>query len=386
MIWRARAGGGPTLLALALALLPAAAAVAAGNAAAAPMVWPLPRTMGAADGTTGTLDPATFAFKATGKTSSTLSSAFERYAKLLAADGTAAPARLPAAARAGSTALASLRVDVASDSLALGISTSEAYNLTIAFPAATLAADTVYGALRGLETFTQLVSAADRTIAAQSVVDFPRFPHRGVMLDTARHFLPVSFIVGFLDAMSYSKLNVLHLHLTDSQSFPVESKAFPKLTDAAFKLSNGCRSLANPMPNESHVWNGHIPKGWHRQPQEEPLTNCTYSHDDLRYVVEHARQRGIRVVPEFDTPAHSSSWSIGYPGATIFCGCTAEPCPPGSTDPVTGKPSHYSDVFNPVSNQSFALVSGFFADMAEIFPDEQMHLVRNTTFFGAVLY
>ena len=100
----------------------------------------------------------------------------------------------------------------------------------------------------------------------------------------------------------------------------------------------------------------------------------TYSHDDLRYVVEHARLRGIRVVPEFDTPAHASSWNVGYPGTTIFCGCTEQPCPPGSTDPATGKPSHYSDVFNPVSNKSFALLSGFFTEMASIFPDEQMHL------------
>ena len=238
----------------------------------APLLWPLPRSMGAA-GTTGTLDPATFEFKATGKSSSTLSSAFERYAKLLAADGAGARA----GAGAGAVALVGLEVDVASDSLALGVDTSEAYNLTVTFPHATLSADTVYGALRGLETFSQLLrtEGTDHTIAAQTVVDFPRFPHRGVMLDTARHFLPVSFLVGFLEAMSYSKLNVLHLHLTDAQSFPVESTAFPKLTDAAFKLSNGCRSLANPMPNESHVWNGKIPKGWHRQPQEEPLTNCT---------------------------------------------------------------------------------------------------------------
>ena len=105
--------------------------------------------------------------------------------------------------------------------------------------------------------------------------------------DTARHFLPVSFLVGFLEAMSYSKLNVLHLHLTDSQSFPVESTAFPKLTDAAFKLANGCRSLANPMPNESHVWNGKIPKGWHRQP-EETLTNCARTP-----TLELSRQDGL---------------------------------------------------------------------------------------------
>lgn len=266
---------------------------------------------------TGMLDTATFQFRSTGKNSSTLTSAFERYAKLLAGE------RLNEGQALAGRALAGLNVNVVFDSLTLGISTSEAYNLTIAFPWATLAADTVYGALRGLETFTQLFRA-DRTIVAQTVRDYPRFPHRGIMLDTSRHFLPVPFIVSFLDAMSYSKLNVLHLHLTDSQSFPVESATFPKLTDAAFKLSNGCRSLENPMPNESHVWHGNVPKGWHRQPQEQ-LTNCTCkffpschavsapkdfsldrcstdSHDDLRYVVEVARSRGIRLAPPFTLP------------------------------------------------------------------------------------
>ena len=246
-------------------------------AAARPLVWPLPRTMGTHGERTGVVDAATFQFKSTGKNSSILTHAFERYAKLLATDGHIHQAKLPAAeaesvavakAEAATTdVLAGLNVVVHSDNLSLDINTSEAYNLTVAFPWASLAADSVYGALRGLETFAQLVTS-DGEIAAHSVVDFPRFPHRGIMLDTSRHFLPVSFIVSFLDAMSYSKLNVLHLHLTDSQSFPVESTTFPKLTDAAFKVSNGCRSLANPMPNESH-------KYWHRQPQEQPLTNCT---------------------------------------------------------------------------------------------------------------
>jgi N-acetyl-beta-hexosaminidase len=101
---------------------------------------------------------------------------------------------------------------------------------------------------------------------------------------------------------------------------------------------------------------------------------CTAdSHDDLRYVVEYARLRGIRVIPEFDSPAHASSWNVGYPGTTIFCGCTEQPCPPGSFDPVTGEPSHYSDVLDPVSNTSFALLSGFLREMAAVFPDEQVH-------------
>ena len=137
------------------------------------MMWPLPRNVApTSGGATGALGPS-FAFKATGAASDTLTQAFERYAKLMPSGG--------AAASGTGTALAGLDVSVSSASLALGIATSEAYNLTVAFPRATLSADTVYGALRGLETFSQLVSA-DRTIAAQTIADYPRFPHRGVML------------------------------------------------------------------------------------------------------------------------------------------------------------------------------------------------------------
>ena len=110
-----------------------------------------------------------------------------------------------------------------STSEALGIGTSENHTLAIAPPRATLTADTVFGALRGLESFSQLLRA-DMTIAEQTVVDFPRFAHRGVMLDSSRHFLPVAALTGFLEAMSYSKLNVLHWHLTDAQSAPLGSQ------------------------------------------------------------------------------------------------------------------------------------------------------------------
>ena len=90
-------------------------------------------------------------------------------------------------------------VRVADDSLGLG--TSENYTLDIAFPFATLAADTVYGAMRGLETFGQLVQP-DYSIRAQRVEDFPRFPFRAVLVDSSRHFLPVSLLLAQLDAMA----------------------------------------------------------------------------------------------------------------------------------------------------------------------------------------
>ena len=154
---------------------------------------------------------------------------------------------------------------------------------------------------------TTVVEPVTITIREQTVVDWPRFPHRGLMIDSSRHFLPPTAVMGVVEAMAYNKLSVLHWHLTDYQSFPVESKTFPRLAQGAFRLADQCRSPLNPMPNETHP-------GWHRAsfpPQTAPLTRCTYTHADLREVVAFAKDRGVRVVPEFDTPSHANSWAVG---------------------------------------------------------------------------
>lgn len=89
--------------------------------------------------------------------------------------------------------------------------------LTVAAPTSQLQAATAYGALRGLETFAQLVArgSAGLVVTGVTVQDFPRFQHRGILVDSARHFLPVSVLTQFIDAMSYSKFNVLHWHIVD---------------------------------------------------------------------------------------------------------------------------------------------------------------------------
>ena len=114
-------------------------------------------------------------------------------------------------------------------------------------------------------------------VAAVHIEDQPRFPWRGLMLDSARHWMPVEVVKRNLDAMAAVKLNVFHWHLSDDQGFRVESKRFPKL-------------------------------------QQEGSDGLFYTQDEIRDVVAYARDRGIRVVPEFDIPGPHAGVAGGVSG------------------------------------------------------------------------
>lgn len=109
-------------------------------------------------------------------------------------------------------------------------------------------------------------------------------PHRGLLLDTSRHFIPVDDILLILDGMSYNKLNVFHWHIVDDNSFPYESNVFPKLS----------------LKGSYHP-------------------TMIYSASNIRKIIDYARIRGIRVIPEFDTPAHTTSWGQGHPELLTKC-------------------------------------------------------------------
>ena len=167
-----------------------------------------------------TLNPTEFAFISVGKESDILADAMKRYPSLTFPDKNVKPAE-------GYTILKMLAIDVLNDYEPMNLTTDESYALIITASDVRLTAVNVFGALRGLETFSQLVyqnESGAYFVQQSKILDHPRFYHRGFLIDTSRHYLSLAHISDFLDAMSYSKFNVLHWHIVDNDSFPLSVK------------------------------------------------------------------------------------------------------------------------------------------------------------------
>jgi hexosaminidase len=205
----------------------------------------------------------------------------------------------------------------------------ESYVLDVTPAGAQLKASTVTGALRGLATFLQLVTPGPEGFQAPAIhiEDTPRFQWRGLMLDASRHWMPVQLVERNLDAMEAVKLNVFHWHLSDDQGFRVESKRFPRLQAAG---SDG----------------------------------NYYTQDEIRHIVAYARDRGIRVIPEFDIPGHTQSWFPGYPELSSEPGQYTI----GRTWGV------YDPVMDPTVESTYQFLDTFLGEMTQLFPDPYFHI------------
>ena len=206
---------------------------------------------------------------------------------------------------------------------------NESYRIDITRRQALLSAPTVVGAIRGLETVLQLLDS-DRSgyfMPGVKIHDQPRFPWRGLMIDVARHFEPVEVLKRNLDAMAAVKLNVFHWHLTEDQGFRVESKKYPKLhqfgSDGNF-----------------------------------------YTQEQIKDVIAYARDRGIRVVPEFDIPGHATSWLVGHPELGSA---------PGPYT-IERRPGIFEPALDPTREEVYKVLDGFLSEMAGLFPDAYMHI------------
>lgn len=205
----------------------------------------------------------------------------------------------------------------------------ESYRLKITNNSITIESETDLGALRGLETLFQLIvsDASGNKFPVIDIEDEPRFTWRGLMIDVCRHFMPLEMILRNIDAMAMVKLNVLHLHLSEDQGWRIESKIFPKL-------------------------------------QELGSDGLYFTQEEIKYIVNYAGDRGIRVVPEIDIPGHSSALLTAYPELGSGPG-------PYKIDRTWGIKT---PTLNPTTEKTYEFLDKLFGELTPLFPDAYFHI------------
>jgi hexosaminidase len=229
---------------------------------------------------------------------------------------------------AGSEATLVIQCDHASEAVQQ-LGEDESYQLTVTVQGARLSAPNPLGILRGFETLGQLLVLGSQSfeLPVVDIEDRPRFPWRGLHLDVSRHWMPVEAVKRNIGGMAAVKLNVFHWHLSDDQGFRVESKRFPKL-------------------------------------QQLGSDGNYYTQGQIHDVVEFARDRGIRVVPEFDVPGHTTSWLVGYPELASAPGPYQIEREWGVFDPT----------MDPTRESTYQFLDVFIGEMAALFPDPFFHI------------
>ena len=283
---------------------------AAVGCAADPNIWPLPKQH--TNGTASITFDSGLTF--TGTQSADLTMAYGRYRQQLFPH---------TGAKTGTMKKCEVTVANGSTKLVLGI--DESYTLEVSATDCKITAKTQFGAYHGMETLSQLVvfDFDSETYVVRdapwSITDSPRFQHREVLVDTSRHFQPLASLKNIITSFTYAKINTIHWHIVDQQSFPYGSPTYPKLASMG-AYSNYER----------------------------------YTQQDVKDVVEFARQRGVRVIIEIDTPGHAASWCKGHP----------EVCP----SPTCPMP------LNPATNATFDLIHGLFKDVQAATIDGVFHI------------
>ncbi len=239
-----------------------------------------------------------------------------------------------------------VKISVQYKDLSLSLKTDESYSLTVntrvqdKFPrdevVVHVTSNSYYGARHGLETLSQLITydpveKVHKIPSKVKVKDKPMYPYRGILLDTSRNFYSIQSIKRIIDGMSYSKLNVLHWHINDQQSFPFVSERVPNLTSY----------------------------GAYGQ-------DSVYYKDEIKGLVMYSRQRGVLLLPEFDGPGHASQgWQFGSDanlGNLVSCFNSPWEDESGTlaAEPPAGQ-------LNPVNENVYKILDDLYLDFVEAF-------------------
>lgn len=314
--------------ALTVAALMACVSATVANAVAFPPMWPLPQSY--TSGTkTSTIAP-NVKITSTCTTDPDLLRAIDRF--VMTTFDHHANNTVPAA-------ISTITICAKDVSAPLQLGIDESYSLTVNPTAITLNCNAKYGCYRGLETLSQLIGFDydDAAFNIQNlpwqIDDAPRFPHRGLLVDTSRHFLPLRTLRHIIEGMSYAKLNTMHWHIVDAIAFPFNSVSHPKLSQM------GAYSA-----------------------QER------YTVDDVAEIVEHARTFGIRVMVEFDLPGHSGSMCYGEPDI----------CP----KPMCTSSNINNWALDITQNYTYKVVQDVMTDLTNIFFEDFLHLGGDEVVYG----
>ncbi|OQR81875.1 beta-hexosaminidase [Thraustotheca clavata] len=229
---------------------------------------------------------------------------------------------------------------ISSNNEVLGQDTDESYELSIDGPRVKINAATIYGYRHALTTLNQLIDYDELTnsvkmISKATISDKPAYSHRGIVLDTSRNFYPIESLKRMIDTMGANKLNTFHWHMTDSSSFPIEINGEPRLT------TYGAYSAEQ-----------------------------IYTQDQIRDLVQFAKARGVRIIPELDAPAHAGAgwqWGpkAGYGDLTLCYG--ADPWMNYCLEPPCGQ-------LNPLNKQVYSVLDTVYKELTSLFDGDVFHM------------
>ncbi|MDZ7772233.1 MAG: beta-N-acetylhexosaminidase [Balneolaceae bacterium] len=256
-----------------------------------------------------------------------------------------------------SEAEGSILLSVNADTAAFG--GAEGYSLEVSPERIEIEAPSSAGLFYGVQTLLQLMPGqiyrTDYTLVpadtewrvpAVSVRDHPRFEYRGMHLDVARHFFPVEFVKRYIDLLAMHKMNRFHWHLTEDQGWRIEIEQYPRLTSVGAWRDSTLVGHAG-----SGIWDGERYGGF-------------YTQEEVREVVEYARERHITVIPEIEMPGHASAALAAYPEL----GCVE-----GKDYQVKTTWGVFEDIYCP-SEQTFTFLENVLDEVMELFPSEYIHI------------
>ncbi|MEP6491538.1 MAG: beta-N-acetylhexosaminidase [bacterium] len=236
---------------------------------------------------------------------------------------------------------------------------SEGYTLDVKPGVVTITSRAPAGAYYATQSIRQLlppavfrearVAGVNWTMPAVAIIDRPRFPWRGMHLDVSRHFMPKEFVKKYIDLLALHKMNSFHWHLTDDQGWRIEIKKYPRLTEVGAWRS---QTLVGRVNRDSATWT-----------YDKKRHGGFYTQDDVREIVEYARERFVRVVPEIEMPGHSQAAIAAYPYLGNF----------GDTVSVWGSWGVSPYVLNP-SDTTIAFMQDVLTEVMGLFPSEFVHV------------